>query len=51
MFMRNKSLYFKFCDECGEKFKPTGKTQKVCECCKDKRKTLGGVSIRSSRLK
>lgn len=30
---RRKYLYIRICDKCGETYRPTGRTQKVCKQC------------------
>ena len=33
-----KFLFFKYCNECGEKYKPSGRWVRYCEDCSYKRK-------------
>lgn len=35
--MRINQFFFKYCVDCGEKYKPTGKNQKKCEKCQRKK--------------
>jgi len=32
-----RKLFFRYCNECGKKFTPTGKKQKLCMKCCNKR--------------
>ena len=43
-------VFFKYCEGCGKKFKPTGKATKYCEkCAKDL--FLEGIAKRDKRRK
>ena len=34
--INSKHTFFKYCDKCGKRFQPTGRTQKLCEKCQAK---------------
>jgi uncharacterized OB-fold protein len=41
---KQRIIYFRFCNKCGNRFNPTGRTQKVCEKCQENKNPARDVN-------